>query len=205
MWKWLVIICISLTATLQAETNVLAFAGSTRQDSANKKLVNEAASIARELGATVTVIDLRDYPMPFYDEDLETAEGMPENARKLRQLMLQSQVVFIASPDYNHSVSAVLKNALDWVSRDEKAERSREAYLGKKFAIMSASPGKKGGATGLNHLRDILLDQKGIVLEKQVSIPDAYNAFDEQGRLKDPQLKADLYQLVEEALLSINN
>ncbi|QLH35409.1 MAG: NAD(P)H-dependent oxidoreductase [Parachlamydiaceae bacterium] len=191
---------LTLNATLQAEPTVLAFAGSLRKDSCNKKLINQAASIARELGAQVIQIDLKDFPIPLYDGDLEEAEGMPENAKYIRQLMINSQVIFIASPDYNHSVSAVLKNVLDWTSRSENAERSREAFQGKKFAIMSASPSKSGGAKGLSHLRDILLDQKAIVLERQISIPYAYEAFDEQGGLKDLNLKSDLYLLIEEAL-----
>lgn len=200
MWKCLIFFVAALTSSLDAQINVMAFAGSTRNDSVNKKLIIEAADIARELGANVTLIDLKDYPMPLFDGDLEAAEGMPENAKKMRQLMFQSQVVLIASPEYNHSIPAVLKNFLDWISRNEKAERSREAYLGKKFAIMSASPGKGGGAKGLIHLRDILLDQRGIVIEQQVSISDAYNAFDEKGRLKDQEQRTNLEQLVQDAL-----
>ncbi len=200
MWKWLGILCIASAIQINAETNVLAFAGSTREDSLNKKLIKEAGNIARELGANVTVIDLRDFPMPFYDGDLEAAEGMPENAKKLRQLMIQSQVILIATPVYNHSIPAVLKNALDWVSRSEQAGRSREAFQGKKIAIMSASPGKTGGANALIHLRDILADQRAIIITQQVSVPDANNAFDEEGRLKNPQIKADLQQLIQEVL-----
>src|SRR5262249_13673112 len=136
MWKWFLIFCAVLTAHLNAETNVLAFSGSTRHDSVNKKLINEAANIAREQGANVVLIDLKEYHIPLYDGDLEDAEGMPENARYLRQLMLQSDAILIASPNYNHSIPAVLKNVLDWISRSENAERSREAFEGKKFAIM---------------------------------------------------------------------
>lgn len=185
---------------LSAESKVLAFSGSTRTDSVNKKLVKEAANIARSLGAEVTEIDLKELPMPLYDGDLEAAEGMPENTKTLRNLMIQSDVILIATPEYNHSIPAVLKNALDWVSRSEKAERSKEAFQGKKFAIMSASPGKGGGAKGLIHLRDILVDQKAVVLPTQVSIPDAYNAFDDNGSLKDAKLLESLVKLVQESL-----
>lgn len=196
MKKIFIIFFLFLTASLSAETNVLAFAGSLRKDSCNKKLVNEAASIALEIGANVTVIDLKDYPIALYDGDLEDAEGMPENAKLIRNLMIQSQIILIASPDYNHSVSGALKNLLDWVSRDEEAQRSREAYLGKKFILMSASPGKSGGAKGLDHLHDILLDQKGIVIEERVSIPDAYNAFNEEGKLKNQELRTKLQEII---------
>lgn len=203
MLKKLFVFCvttITLTLNLNADTNVLALAGSTRTDSVNKKLVNEAATVARDHGAQVTVIDLRDFPMPFYDADLEEAEGMPQNAKHLRQLFIQSDVILIASPDYNHSVSGVLKNALDWISRDEKAERSRDAFQGKKFGLMSASPGKAGGAKGLVHLRDILIDQKAIILPQQVSIPNAYQAFDDAGKLQDLKLRDELAQFVKEAI-----
>lgn len=199
MLRCLFFIFCFLTVSLNAETRVLAFAGSTRVESANKKLVVEAANMAASLGGHITFIDLKDYPLPFYDADLEEREGMPENAKRLRQLFLQSDLILIASPDYNHSVSGILKNTLDWISRNEKAERSREAYQDKIIAIMSASPGKGGGAKGLNHLRDILLDQRAIIMTQQVCIPDAYQAFDEMGKLKDEKLKAELWQLIKEA------
>src|SRR5689334_4293777 len=101
-----------------AEVKVTAFAGSLRNDSFNKKMVKEAARMAEEMGAEVTFIDLKDYPMPFFDEDLERVEGMPESAKSFRRQLLSSDVILIASPDYNHSISGVLKNALDWLSRN---------------------------------------------------------------------------------------
>lgn len=183
-----------------AEVKVLAFSGSTREDSANKKLVREAARFAEEQGAEVTVIDLRDYSMPFYDADLEAAEGMPEKAKAFRQKMLESDVIFIASPNYNHSFPAVLKNALDWASRTETGDRAKGAFKGIRVAIMSASPGKGGGAGGLPHLRDVLLDMGLTVMEKQVSLPNAYNAFDEQGILLNAEVSASLQEQVTEAL-----
>lgn len=183
-----------------AEVKVLAFAGSLREESFNKKLVQEAAQLARIEGASVTFIDLKDYPMPFFDEDLEAQHGMPETAKAFRKLFVESDVVLIASPEYNHSFSGVLKNALDWASRLEEGGRARGALNGIKVAIMSASPGKGGGAKGLPHLRDVLQDVGATVIAKQVSIPNAATAFDEQGSLKDPLLKAELYEEVKEAL-----
>src|SRR4051812_15650015 len=98
---------------------ILAFAGSTRSDSLNKKLVRIAADGARAAGAEVTLVDLRELPMPIYDGDLEAAESLPENAMKLRTLMMSHQGLLISSPEYNSSFSAVLKNAIDWVSRPQ--------------------------------------------------------------------------------------
>lgn len=200
MWKWMIVLCVAFSASLTAEIKVLAFAGSTREGSVNKKLIVEAANIARQMHANVTVIDLKDYSIPFYDEDLETQQGMSIKAKQFRQLMIQSDVILIASPEYNGSLSAVLKNAIDWASRSEEGGGSREAFKGKKFVIMSASPGPGGGARGLVHLRTIIENVGGTVLSQQVVVPDAFSAFDEQGHLKNEKLKKDLEQLVRTAI-----
>lgn len=194
------ILCLACSASLCAEKKVLAFAGSTREGSTNKKLVIEAANIARQMNANVTVIDLKDYPLPFYDEDLETNQGMSPKASQLRQLMIQSDVIFIASPEYNGSLSGILKNAIDWASRSEQGSGSTDAFKGKKFAIMSASPGSGGGARGLTHLRTIIENVNGTVIPQQVVIPDSYNAFDEQGHLKNENQKKELSKLVQTAI-----
>lgn len=201
MFKWIIVLCVALSATLSAEIKILAFAGSTREGSVNKKLVIEAAKIARQMQANVKVIDLKDYPMPFYDGDLESREGMPIKAKQFRQLMIENDVIMIASPEYNGSLSAVLKNAIDWASRGENGGSSREAFKGKKFVIMSASPGSSGGARGLVHLRTIIENIGGTVLSQQVVVPDAYNAFDEQGYLKNEKVRKEIEQL----LLSIKD
>lgn len=197
MWKLMIILCVACSAALGAEIKVLAFAGSTREDSYNKKLVSEAANFARQMKANVTVIDLKDYPIPFYDADLENAQEMPAKAKQLRQLMIQSDVILIASPEYNGSLSAVLKNAIDWASRSETGEGSRDAFKGKKFVIMSASPGSGGGARGLAHLRTIIENIGGTVIPQQVVVPDAYKAFDDQGHLKSEKIKQELQQLIQ--------
>jgi len=200
MWKWMIVACILFSTQISAEIKILAFSGSTREDSLNKKLIAEAAGLARQMGAHVNVIDLRDYVSPFYDEDLETKSGMPLKARQLRHLMIQSNVMIIASPEYNSSLSAALKNAIDWASRGETGGASRDAFKGKKFIIVSASPGSGGGVRGLNHLRAIIEDAGGTVLPQQIVVPDAYNAFDQQGHLKNQKLKGDLSQAIQAAM-----
>lgn len=200
MLKWMIVLCVAFSASLSAEIKVLAFSGSTREGSVNKKLVTEAAKIARQMQANVTVIDLKDYPMPFYDGDLEAKEGMPIKAKQLQQLMIQSDLIMIASPEYNGSLSAVLKNAIDWASRSENGGGSRDAFKGKKFVIMSASPGSGGGARGLLHLRTIIENIGGTVLPQQVVVPDAFNAFNEQGHLKNEKLKEEIEQVVRTAI-----
>ena len=202
MLKWLLVLCLAFTATLGAEIKVLAFSGSMRKESANKKLVIEAANMATKLGATVTVINLEDYSMPFYDADLEAEKGLPANAKRLRQLMMDSQVIFIASPEYNSSLSAILKNTLDWATRDEHGAPSREAFSGKTFAIMSASPGPGGGSRGLVHLKSVIENAGGKIIPQTLSIPNSYDAFDAEGHLKDSKLKNELENLVQQAISS---
>lgn len=199
MLKWIIALCMAITTTLSAQINVLAFAGSTREASVNKKLANEAAKIARQMNANVTVIDLKDYQMPFYDEDLEK-QGMPEKAKEFRRLMLKNDIIIIASPEYNGSLSGVLKNTIDWASRTENGQASREAFQGKKFVIMAAFPGGGGGARGLVHLRKILENLGGIVVTQQVIVPDAFNAFDAQGNLKNTQMKKELQDEIRAAI-----
>src|SRR5688500_15705787 len=116
---------------------ILAFAGSTRVESYNKKLVRIAIEGARAAGAEVTHIDLRDLPLPVFDEDLESSSGLPENARKLKELFLNHQGLLISAPEYNSSITGVLKNTLDWVSRPASGEASLAAFAGKVAALMS--------------------------------------------------------------------
>jgi chromate reductase, NAD(P)H dehydrogenase (quinone) len=199
MKKYMLLALLFLSAQLIAETKVLAFAGSTRKDSYNKMLLKDAVDMARQMGAVVTVIDLKDYPMPFYDADIESSKGMPKNAKLFRQLMVDNDAFIIASPEYNASVSAVLKNALDWASRGENGTPSRQAFKGKKFAIMSTSPGPLGGARGLKHLQAVIQDVGGIVVPKQVSIPYAQNYFSKKKIEENLDLKEEIEELLEPA------
>ena len=124
------------------QPRIVAFAGSARRNSFNLKLVKVAAEGAQAAGADVTVLDMRDFPMPLFDQDLEAAEGSPENARKLRKIILAHDGLLIASPEYNSSITPLLKNAIDWVSRAGEGEKALAAYEGKVGAVMSASPGR---------------------------------------------------------------
>lgn len=170
---------------------ILAFSGSLRADSFNQKLVKIAAEGAREAGAQVTVISLKDFPMPLYDQDIEDASGKPEKAKELKKLFLEHDALLIASPEYNSMISAALKNAIDWVSRaDSEDEQMLSAFLGKTAAILSASPGGYGGARSLGFLRPFLENIKVTVIEDQYSLPSAHEAFDSEGNLKDPEIGA---------------
>ncbi|MEK6674257.1 MAG: NAD(P)H-dependent oxidoreductase [Planctomycetota bacterium] len=177
------------------QPRILAFAGSLRADSYNKKLVKIAAHGARIAGAEVTSMDLRDYPMPVFDEDVEAKEGLHPNARKLKDLFLSHHGLLIASPEYNSSVSAVLKNAIDWVSRPSPGESPLQCFAEKVAVIMAASPGALGGLRGLVTLRSILGNIKVIVLPDQLAIVKSHEAFNADGSLKDTKQQAAVEQL----------
>lgn len=170
--------------TAMTQPHILAFAGSLRTGSFNKKLVRCAARAAEAAGAKVTVINLDDYALPLFDEDLEK-QGTPENATKLKALMKSADGFLIASPEYNSSLSAALKNAIDWASRKAEGEAPLAAFAGKAAVIMAASPGGLGGLRGLVHLRAILGNIQVIVLPQQYALSKAHEAFDDDGQLQD--------------------
>jgi chromate reductase, NAD(P)H dehydrogenase (quinone) len=172
--------------TMSGRPRILALAGSTRRDSYNKRLARLAALGAEAAGAEVTVIDLRDYALPLFDEDLEREQGPPEAAVRLKAQMVAHDGLLIASPEYNSSISAVLKNAIDWASRSAPGEPGLAAFRGKVATLLSASPGALGGLRGLVHLRSILGNLGVIVLPDQLAVPRASAAFEGDGTLKDP-------------------
>ncbi len=174
---------------------ILAFAGSTRKDSYNKKLVQIAASAARASSADVEFIDLKNYPLPLFDEDLEKESGVPENALKLKKLFIAADGFLIASPEYNSSVTPVLKNTIDWLSRPVPGEAPLAAFMGKSVALMAASPGGLGGLRGLVHIRAILGNIGVLLLPEQVAVPKAYEAFNADGSLKNAAQQASIANL----------
>jgi len=186
---------------------ILAFAGSTRTDSFNKKLIKVATAGAKEAGADVTIIDLRDYQMPLYDEDLEKKEGLPSNTRKLKELMLSNHGFLISSPEYNSSISGVLKNTIDWTSRQGDGESSMSCFKDKVAGIMSASPGGLGGLRGLVHVRAILENMGVLVIPTQVAISKAHEAFNLDGTMKDQKQEQQIKKIganLAQMLLKLN-
>jgi chromate reductase, NAD(P)H dehydrogenase (quinone) len=180
-------------------TKLLFLAGSARAGSVNMKLAKLAASIATANGIPATFADLGDYPLPLYDGDLETKDGVPDNAAKLKALMLIHKGVFIASPEYNASITPLLKNTLDWVSR-VKAEGEAPLFVFKSrvFALGAASPGGFGGVRGISATRQVLeLGLGALVLPDQILVPKAAGAFDEHGHLADKALNGQLKAVVE--------
>lgn len=183
---------------------VLAFSGSARTNSFNKKLIKIAAEGARAAGAEVTYLDFRDLPLPLYDEDLETDEGLPANALKLKALMKAHQGFLIACPEYNSSITPLLKNAIDWTSRPEPNEPSMVCFKEKIALLMSASPGALGGLRGLVHVRSILGNIGTLVLPDQKAIGNAHQAFNKEGNLQDQSQQQAIMELGHKLVVVIN-
>lgn len=169
---------------------LLALAGSLRTDSWNKKLARLAAEAARKAGAETTFVDLRDYAAPIFDEDIEKKDGAPEAIRKLKAMFIASHGFLISSPEYNSSISAALKNTIDWLSRPAPGEAPLAAFTGKVAGLLAASPGALGGLRGLVTLRSILGNIGTIVLPDQFALSKAHEAFNADGTLKDPKQAA---------------
>lgn len=174
---------------------ILAFSGSARKESFNQKLVQIAARGAEQAGAEVTLINLGDYSMPLFNQDLEAAEGMPKPARAFKELLIAHDGFLIASPEHNSAFSSLLKNAIDWASRREDDEAPLLAFRGKTAVLMAASPGGLGGLRGLVFLRMLLANIGIIVLPDQQAVPNADKAFKADGSLIDQNRQETVYKL----------
>jgi chromate reductase, NAD(P)H dehydrogenase (quinone) len=177
---------------------VLAFAGSLRKGSYNKQLVRVAARFARDAGAEVTELDLADHPMPIFDEDLETRDGVHPTAMKLKKLFREHDAFLISSPEYNSSLSAALKNVIDWLSRPVAGEPPLACFKGKTAALFAASPGALGGLRGLVHLRAVLGNIGVLLLADQLAVGRANEAFAADGSLANPKQAAMVKAIVDE-------
>lgn len=169
--------------------NVLSFAGSLRQGSYNKLALRAAIELA-PADMAIEVFDIA--PIPLYDEDVKQ-RGFPPPVQDLREKIRAADALLIVTPEYNFSISGVLKNAIDWVSRPPD-----QPFDGKPIAIMGASPGRTGTARAQLHLRQVLAPLNGLVLNRPgVLIADAPRMFDDQGRLTDPPTRDLVRQLME--------
>jgi chromate reductase len=173
---------------------ILVIPGSLRTGSHNVRL---AALATKELAlaeAEVTRISLADYPLPLFDADLLADSGLPDAAVQLKRMVMAHQGVFITSPEYSASVTPLLKNTIDWISRGGgRGEANYAAFKGRVFAIGAASGGSGGGVRSLMALRQILeLGCGALVIPEQISVPRADQAFDDMDNLKDEALAVAL-------------
>jgi chromate reductase, NAD(P)H dehydrogenase (quinone) len=160
-------------------TKALTLSGSIRRNSFNRLLQHDMTERLQVRGAEVTELDLADYPLPIFNEDLE-AEHMPEPAVALGKLFVAADIIFIATPEYNGSMAPLIKNTLDWVSR-QKGRPFRHAV----FGLGGVSSGKLSTAVGLSHLRDMLTKVMALCASVDIRIGPAEGAFDENGNLID--------------------
>jgi len=169
---------------------IVAFAGSARAASFNKRVLHIAVDAARAAGAEVTLLDLRDYPLPIYDADIEAARGLPANVRALKRVFAAHDAFLLASPEYNSSFTPLMKNIIDWTSRPQAGETALAVFKGKSAGLVAASTGAQAGLRGLAQLRAVLGNIGVLVIPEQrgVTVNDA--AFGPDGALLDEKLHA---------------
>lgn len=185
---------------LGSMTKLLIIPGSTREAAFSKRLAGAAAAIARAAGAEASCVDLRDFAMPLYDGDLESAHGLPEGAVLLRTVVQQHDALVVVSPEYNSSIPAVLKNALDWLSRPYAGDPGVSVFRDKVAGLMSSSPGALGGLRALVHLRQILMNLGLLVVTEQFALGHADQAFAPDGSIADAKQAAAVQKVLQSVL-----
>ena len=184
---------------------LLIFAGSTRQNSFNRKLAHAAAAMARASGAEVTHLELADFDIPMYNADLE-AKGTPPDVMKLKQIMFEHPAWIICSPEYNGSYTALLKNTIDWASRPVPSDPAwtdgYKPFTGKVVGVLSASPGALGGLRSQSHLVPLLLNLQCWVAPKAFALSRASEAFDADGQLPGEAHRKNVQAVIDQVLFA---
>lgn len=183
---------------------ILVMSGSSRSGSLNTRLAHVAAHAITQAGGEVVWIDLAQYPMPLYNGDDETAHGIPPNTQALREQWISCQGLLLACPEYNASITPLLKNTLDWMSRSYTdahgvTHEGLAPYRGKVAALVSASGGNLGGLRGLTHVRAVLQALQVLVLSEQLAVSQATQHFteDRQQLINDTRLQTTLNAIVQ--------
>ena len=176
---------------------ILAFAGSTRKESFNRRLLSVAVSRAREAGLDVDHIELADYPMPIFNQDLEAEHGQDPNATRLRRKLADADGLLLACPEYNSSITPLMKNVIDWISRSEEGGNGVEVYKGKKALLIGASPGPLGGSRSMATVHSILDNIEVEVMETRFSLPKAADAFTDDDELADEEQRMQLSNTID--------
>ncbi|WP_372761132.1 NADPH-dependent FMN reductase [Pseudoalteromonas sp.] len=180
---------------------IIALAGSLRKNSFNQQLINEAARAALNTGAEVEVITLSELDIPLFNEDIE-AQGTPTGVQLLKDKLRTADGILLASPEYNGSITAALKNAIDWASRTEQG--AVPAFRNKVVALFAASPGGLGGLRGLNHVRDILSGIGALVLADQLAVPAVHTVLGDNGEINNPDTAEQIAALAQQ-LVSVTS
>lgn len=182
---------------------ILIFAGSTRQESYNRKLAKAAAAIAEQQGAQATLLELSDFDIPLYNADLE-ARGTPADVIRLKQILHSHAAWIVCSPEYNGSYPALLKNAIDWASSPVKGDVQWSdgvlPFRNKVVGMASASPGAMGGLRAQSHLAPLLLNLECWLAPRSHAVGHAGEAFDAEGHLVRPQNQQGMEALVQQVL-----
>jgi len=177
-----------------ATARILAFAGSSRKESWNRKVLDIAVAGAREARAEVTVVNLADYPLPIYNADWHAEHGVPPAMLELRSLMMASNGLLIASPEYNVSITPLLKNTIDWLSQDVDGEGGDAPFRDKVAGLTGASNGAFGTIRALPHVSQILANL-GVLMLPVVAVPTVAKAFDASGAMTNERVKQRLTDL----------
>ena len=175
-------------------SHILAFAGSNRKESINRKILAHAVTGAEEAGATVTVADLRDFAMPLYDADWHAEHGVPSGMLALRKLAMQANGLLIASPEYNTSITPLLKNTIDWLSQDVDGESGYAPFSGKVGALLGASNGGFGTIRALPHV-SFILSNLGVVMLPVLAVPKAGSILSADGKITDERTQKAVHGL----------
>ncbi len=175
---------------------ILCFAGSARKQSWNRQLLEVAARMIREQGGETTMLELGELGLPLFDEDLEREQGTPDGAKRLKQAMFAHDGFVIACPEYNSSITPLLKNTIDWASRPAQGETPLQAFKGKVCGLISASQGALGGLRGLVHVRSILGNIGVVVLPEQSAVGAIHDQL-VNGDLKDGPPKKFLGEMTQ--------
>jgi NAD(P)H-dependent FMN reductase len=185
-----------------AAPKILVIPGSLRGASYNVRLAALATKDLTHAEADVTRISLADYPLPIYDADAAAQSGPPANAVKLKQMLAAHRGIFIASPEYNASITPLLKNTIDWISTvRDPGEAQLAVFQNRAFAIGGASPGRSGAMQSCIALRQVLaVGCRALVIGEQVNVPNAAEAFDEMDQLKDARAAGQLKTVVRKLL-----
>jgi chromate reductase, NAD(P)H dehydrogenase (quinone) len=186
-------------------TKLLIFAGSTRQNSFNRKLAQVAADRARASGAAVTHLELGHLDIPMYNADLEK-QATPPDVMKLKQIMFDHPAWIICSPEYNGSYTALLKNTIDWATSPVKSDPAWtdgfKSFTGKVVGMLSASPGALGGLRSQSHLLPLLINSQCWVAPKAFALSRAGEAFDADGQLINDKNRQSVQAVIDQVLFA---